>query len=61
MSLSARGPAECGARNLLFVGHASSNGRALEGPKRDVWLSGIGGRQKTKGTFWGPGEGKGEG
>lgn len=35
MSLSARGPAECGAADLLFVGHASSNGRASGAPWKD--------------------------
>lgn len=40
MSLSARGPAECGAADLLFVGHASSNGRASGAPWKDREESG---------------------
>ena len=45
MSLSARGPAACGAGDLLLQGHAPSNGRTARGAS--VQWSGVG---------WGRGE-----
>lgn len=62
MSLSALGPAERVAADLLFLGHASFNGRAPGGPGGAVLLFGIGGRpssQEMKGALLERGEREG--